>query len=606
VYRPRRRRRTIKLLALSVIAMIAFLPGLGHRPIVTSHEARVAQTARQMAVSGWPWAAREVEVAPAQLVKTSDGITRLAPRWDLAPMRVNPWLVPVLNREIRLQKPPLPYWCAAILFRIAGVEWSEGLSRIAPAFLGGVATLLVYGLARRLLGRTAAWCAALVWVSTYFIAEQYRLAMADPFLSFFTLLCVWAWVAWVDPSPERQRRAWILLFYVSLALGLLAKGPPLLLLVAVPIMAFHVCYRRRVAGCWLGHLLGIAIVAAMVAPWIIYIHRHIPNVLEMWRYESVGELPGADNVEKARPFWFYLPNLFVMSAPWTAVWVLGICQPFSRGRKESSGGCHPERSEEPAQSLSKGPAQPDEPAGSFAARRWFPLTWYFTVILFFSLLPVKKNTYLLPAMPAQALLIAQALAMMLAAMRRSFAKAVPLAWAQAVIGVGLAIALVVLTAWRTQSARIAAVAVAALALAASCGAVGELRARRPSLWLWRQAIAYALTIAAFLTFYKADDDAVRSAKPVCDQVLALMRQNGEALALTKLPEEASLYLPLGIAQPQPIGNVLVIVDDPHHTVGQGDRLKDRVPGHKVLEVERIPLDHVPPDGRWKVFRLTVR
>jgi hypothetical protein len=150
------------------------------------------------------------------------------------------------------------------------------------------------------------------------------------------------------------------------------------------------------------------------------------------------------------------------------------------------------------------------------------------------------------------------------------------------------------------------VAVAALGLAASFGAVAELRARRPRLWLWRQTIAYALTIAAFLTFYKADDDASRSAKPVCDQVLALIQQKGDALALNKLPEEASLYLPLGIAQPQPTGQVLVIVDDPHRTAGQGDRLKDRVPGREVLEVERIALDHVPPDGRWKVFRLIVR
>jgi 4-amino-4-deoxy-L-arabinose transferase-like glycosyltransferase len=591
----------VKLLALFVIAMIAFLPGLGRRPIVTSHEARVAQTARQMAVSGWPWAAREVEVAPVQLVRTSDGITRLAPQWDLPPIRVNPWLVPVLNREIRLQKPPLPYWCAAILYRIAGVEWSEGLSRIAPAVLGAFATLLVYGLARRLLGRTAAWCAALVWASTYFIAEQYRLAMADPYLSFFTLLCFWAWVAGTDPSPERQRRVWTLLFYISLGFGLLAKGPPLLLMVAVPIVVFHVCFRRRVEGRWLDHLLGIAIVAAMVGPWIGYIHRHVPNVLKMWRYESVGELPGADNVEKARPFWFYLPNLFVMSVPWMVVWGLGICLPFVRRWRPSiaTGG------NTPGKTLAYATLRLKR-AGHKRRRSWFAFAWYFAIVAFFSLLPVKKNTYLLPAMPAQALLIAQALAMMLAAMRRSFAKGAPLAWAQAVIGVGLAIALVVLTAWRTQTARFAAVAIAALALAASCGAVAELRARRPWLWLWRQTIAYALTIAAFLTFYKADDDAARSAKRVCDQVLALMQQNGDALALTKLPEEASLYLPLGIARPQPTGKVLVIVDDPHRTAGQGDRLEDRVPGREVLEVERVPLDRVPPDGRWKVFRLTVR
>src|SRR4051812_43946032 len=62
-------RQRLRFAALAVIAAIAFLPGLGRRPIVTSHEARVAQTARQMAVSGWPWRATPVRVAPVQLVK---------------------------------------------------------------------------------------------------------------------------------------------------------------------------------------------------------------------------------------------------------------------------------------------------------------------------------------------------------------------------------------------------------------------------------------------------------------------------------------------------------------------------------------------------------
>src|SRR5258708_5838794 len=162
---------------LAIIAAIAFLPGLGRREVVTSHEARVAQTARAMAASGWPWNARAVAVPPVKLVKTHEGITRLEPQWDAEPMRVNPWAVPVLNGEMRLQKPPLPYWCAAILYRIAGVEWSEGLSRLVPAMLGALATLLIYSLARRLMGRTAGWCAAIAWASSFFfVADEYRKA----------------------------------------------------------------------------------------------------------------------------------------------------------------------------------------------------------------------------------------------------------------------------------------------------------------------------------------------------------------------------------------------------------------------------------------------
>jgi 4-amino-4-deoxy-L-arabinose transferase-like glycosyltransferase len=559
------RQRNLKFAGLVVIAALAFLPGVGRRAIVTSHEARVAQTARQMAAAGWPWSACPVPVAPAALMKTPDGVTKLTPQWDREPILVNPWFVPVLNREIRLQKPPLPYWCAAILYRLAGVEWSEGLARLVPAVLGAGATLLIYGLGRRLYGRVVGWCAALAWTSTYFIAEQYRLAMADPYLAFFTLLCVWAWIA------ASEGRGMLFLFYVSLGLGLLAKGPPLFVQVGVPIVLYHVFYRRRTPGSLVAHLLGIAIVAAMVAPWIAYVGRHVPNVVQMWKYESVGELPGGENVEKARPLWFYLPNLFVMSAPWTVLWLAGAC--LRLARKEHG-------------------------------RKWFALAWYLVVVAFFSLLPVKKPTYLVPAMPAQALLVGRGLAVIMAAARKRGGRGDLLAWVQAVVGLGAGIGVVVLIASKVQGSRGVALAVSVLTLAAATGAVAELRGGRAGLWLWRQTVAYVLAIVAVLAFYRVDDDARRSAKPVCDEVRNLMQQTGASLALTKLPEEASLYLPLDLALPQPTGQVLVIVDDPRNTK-ETPALRDRAPYGNVTSVERVPLKSAPGDARWKVFRLNV-
>src|SRR5690349_20119425 len=53
------RRRPVFLLAL---ALLVILPMVGARDVVTSHEARVLQTARQLAAVGWPWAAQPVAV----------------------------------------------------------------------------------------------------------------------------------------------------------------------------------------------------------------------------------------------------------------------------------------------------------------------------------------------------------------------------------------------------------------------------------------------------------------------------------------------------------------------------------------------------------------
>src|SRR5438270_12543740 len=93
------RRRPAFLLAL---ALLTILPMVGARDVVTSHEARVVQTARQMAAVGWPWAARPVSV-PVVAIREVDGMKRLAPLPGAGTMDVNPWLVPVMNGQVRLQ-----------------------------------------------------------------------------------------------------------------------------------------------------------------------------------------------------------------------------------------------------------------------------------------------------------------------------------------------------------------------------------------------------------------------------------------------------------------------------------------------------------------------
>jgi 4-amino-4-deoxy-L-arabinose transferase-like glycosyltransferase len=371
-------RRPYILLAL--LAAAAFLPFLGRRDIVTSHEARVVQTARQMAESGYPWNATPTPVPAVKLAQMQGDtavVLRLAPDPAKPAILVNPWLVPVLNDEIRLQKPPLPYWCCAILFKLAG-HWSPALARLIPALLGAIATFLVYDLARLSLGRRYALAAALVWVTSYFIPDEFRKVMADPYLAFFTLLAVWAWIR----SCNIHSPVTVVVFYLATALGLLAKGPPLFVHLAIPIGLYHLLNPRRLPRPAWSHLLGFAILAAIALPWPIYVLRHVPNARAIWTYESVGEF--TENIENARPFWYYLPLLFLISLPWTPLWVFSFALPFRKRR----GG----------RSLWASLRHP-------YAR---PMLWYAITVFFFSFVRLKKAAYLLPAMVPQTFMIAQA------------------------------------------------------------------------------------------------------------------------------------------------------------------------------------------------------
>jgi 4-amino-4-deoxy-L-arabinose transferase-like glycosyltransferase len=378
-------------MALAALAAVPFLAFLGRAEITGSHEARVAVTARTMADAGWPWAARAVDV-PVPVLGRVEGDLRLTPSPDGRVFHVNPWLVPVYDRQIRLQKPPLPYWCAAVLMKL--IDDPEWAARLTPAALGALAALLLYDLGRRLFNRRVGLLAGLVWVSSHFVITEYRKAMADPYLAFFVLSAAWAWVAMAQRDPRRPRGdcVWLLAcFYGSLALGFLAKGPVIVVHVGLVIAAhWFTCRRRPMQVRWWQHLIGILAVLLAVLPWPLYVMARVPQASAIWRYESVGEL--LDNTFNARPWYFYLPMLFQISLPWTPLWIYGMAHAFTRRRR----------------------------------RLWLAPIWYIATVAFFSLVHLKKNAYLLPMLPAQCLLVAQTVQMMLLVFRRLPGKARPL------------------------------------------------------------------------------------------------------------------------------------------------------------------------------------
>jgi len=248
-------------------ALIVFTFGLGWRDLVTSHEGRVAQTARIMAASGWPWNATPVHVSG--FVESNES-NRLAPA-QLPGGRdtVNPWLFPVINDAIRLQKPPLAYWMTAIVFKLFGV--SEFNARIVPALLGALATLMTWDLARLILGRRAALPAAIAWITMRFVADEFRKSMADPYLAFFTLATLWGW--W------RCGRGRNILAWIALALGVLAKGPVIFVHLLPAMAAAKVLLRRRSGSPRLiSHVVGLIVCIAIVLPWPYLVLKQAPDV----------------------------------------------------------------------------------------------------------------------------------------------------------------------------------------------------------------------------------------------------------------------------------------------------------------------------------------
>ena len=206
---------------------------------------------------------------------------------------MNPWLIPVAAGEIRLQKPPLPYWFAAIFYRL--FHFNEFYSRL-PSRFDGICRDVFHDRSceTAALKQTALW-AGLIWISTLFVIDSYRKTMADPGLAFFTLLCFWSWVRF----SRGESVCLLILFYISLAMGTFAKGPVIYLHLFAAIVTFSICYRQWPRGKrqWIWHAMGILLVLGIFLPWPLHVMHRVPHALDLWRYESVGEF--LDNIEDA-------------------------------------------------------------------------------------------------------------------------------------------------------------------------------------------------------------------------------------------------------------------------------------------------------------------
>jgi 4-amino-4-deoxy-L-arabinose transferase-like glycosyltransferase len=326
----------------TLLAILQFCLLLNHRDITTAHEGRVASTAREMLADG-------------------------------------DWLVPHSNGVTRIVKPPLPYWAVAATWKVLGdVDvWS---ARLPSALLGAIGVLLIMDLGRRVLGgghATAIVC-GLVWISTWFIVDEYRKAMADPYLAFFTLFAIWSWIAaHYRPTPGQSaappRTVLLLLFYVSAALGALAKGHLILVHLALALVGYHlICLRRPPRRTW-AHLAGVALLFLIALPWFAYVLLHVPNTIREWQEDAAGA--NATLGAKHGPIFHYLINLPLTAAPWSVLLVVGLLMPWLGRRRRDS-------------------------------RHAWAVVWLALTVLVFSLVSMKKNSYLLPVMPAQTLIIA--------------------------------------------------------------------------------------------------------------------------------------------------------------------------------------------------------
>lgn len=267
-------------LFLGFVLMVRLL-SLGAYPLMDSTEARYAEIARKMLETGQ-------------------------------------WLVPQIDYGTPFWgKPPLSFWLTVLSYKFFGV--SEFSARL-PGFLLVVASIALAAGMGGMYRRRRALAATILGMTTALVFVSAGVVETDPALFFGTTLSMVAfWRALHGTS-----RMWGYLFFVGLAVGLLAKGPVAVVMVALATGAWTL-WSRQWSFVWsrIPWISGTVLTAALAVPWYVAAELHSPGFLhyfligEHWQRFTVsgwkGDLYGSGHPYPFGMIWLFL---LVASLPW--------------------------------------------------------------------------------------------------------------------------------------------------------------------------------------------------------------------------------------------------------------------------------------------------
>jgi len=286
------------------------------------------------------------------------------------------WVTPVLYGQPWLEKPPLYYWGAMLAYKATGGV-SDWAARLPAAILCSLMIFFVYVWVRH-FRRGMQLDAALITAASAILIGFGRSASTDmPLTAMFTaaMLC---WYGWYS----NQNRGWLLGFYLFAGLGTLAKGPVAVVLAGLIIVIFAAMQhdgRLLLRTLWPA---GILLYLAVTLPWFIAVQRANPEFLRTFFLQHNLARYTTDLYRHHQPFWYYLPVALLALVPWTVFVVAALVDAIRDWRFSVQ-----------------------QPPGVEYLRTYLAI-WLLVPIAFFSLSQSKLPGYILPAIPAGTILLA--------------------------------------------------------------------------------------------------------------------------------------------------------------------------------------------------------
>jgi 4-amino-4-deoxy-L-arabinose transferase-like glycosyltransferase len=300
--------------------------------------------------------------------------------WIQSIVRDGHWLIPHDAYGYTDRKPPLFYWLSAIVAKAGGGTVDEVRARAVSVVAGTALAVAVLAWTAANVGASEGWLAFLLMLGTYGFASRATEALTDMLLTLLLFAAYSAIFPLLESSGSLRRKIFV---GVILGLGILTKGPIAIVLCALAVAIYLLIERRNPIAIlrnrwpWQAVAIAIAIGAVWYVPAAIVGGHKIVRIIfaENFGHFMPARLGGTG--ESYRPFYFIGARLLGGAFPMTIL-IVPAALAFYTG----------------------------EIAMEKRRAVIYQISMSLAVLLFFSIASVKRDDYILPALPGIAILCA--------------------------------------------------------------------------------------------------------------------------------------------------------------------------------------------------------
>lgn len=269
-----RRKRTVYLLVILAFSYLFLFYNLGNYSLKEPDEGRYAEIPREMVEQG-------------------------------------DYLVPHLNYVRYFEKPPLLYWAVALSYRAFGVsEWSFRFPNALAALL---CVLMAYFFVSHWFGDEVGLLSSMMLLTSFGFFALTHIVTIDMLFSFLLFGCLLCFCQF-----RRDRRPLFLyLFFTSLALAMLAKGPVAFILVAVTIVLFlwsekDLSFIRDMLT-----VKALLLFCIIAAPWFVIMSLREKEFFQFFFVDQHILRFITTKHKRSGPLYYFLPVIFGGLFPWS-------------------------------------------------------------------------------------------------------------------------------------------------------------------------------------------------------------------------------------------------------------------------------------------------